>query len=495
MFKKVLIANRGEIAVRILRTCHDMGIKTVAVYQAQDYESLHVRLADECVQLNSDEAYTDQDTILQIALQSGADAIHPGYSYLSEQVNFVRTCESNGITFIGPGSDVLINLQNRMEVVKKTQSFGITTPLISSDSYRLENWEELIAEARRFGYPLVIKSLQSGFGQGAWFVKGPELLDEIYLQLFEQTSDRIENSYYLEQAITPSNQVRVQILADQFGRLIHLGERDGSLNYGNQKLVEESPSPRLNPSQRVHLYHQAIEIARFFHFENVGSIEFLIDRNGNAYFTEIKSSLQIGHPVTELISGIDLVEQQIRIAAGESLAYQQEEVNLKGWAIQCRIAAVDPWEDFLPRPGSVQHVRLPAGNNVRVDSYLHCGCNIPMSYDPTLAKISAWGGNREECIRRIRRALGEFYIAGMPTNLSLFNKIFKNQEFLSGEYTTNSFGELMINQPDSEEDNQLRDLAVAAAVKYLRQKTIGKPTVPDRLLTSWHRESRRFRTE
>lgn len=490
-FKKVLVANRGEIAVRIIRTCHEIGIPVVSLYQIPDRCSLHVRLADECVQLNSPMGYFDQEEIIQIALEKGADAIHPGYGFLTEREDFIQKCGEAGLKFIGPPAHVIQALRQKTEVLQRAKEAGFPVPDYSPSFNSISEIDALQAAANDLTYPVVIKSCRGGRGRGERLVWSPERLRRA-VRWAQAESMVIYGSrqIYLEKAIRPAHQIGVQIVADLHGNLIHLGEREGSLLFGNQKVIEESPAPSLNRHQRQALFQAALELARLFRFENVGTVEFQVDGSGAFFFTEIKPRIQIEHPLTEVLSGVDLVRQQICIAAGEPLKFQQEDFLNKGWAIQCRLRAEDPWKQFLPSPGEVQHLRLPDGPNVRVDTYLQSGCEIPSNYDPLIAKLITWGESREISLQRMRQALKEFQLVGTMTNLALLQRIIEQSDFGEGHYST----EFIPGQTDFEPEYQTyyRDLALIAAVAYLRKNRLVNPTMPGRFLSGWHRDSRRL---
>ena len=394
MFKKILIANRGEIAVRIVRTCRDMGIDTVAVYVPQDRESLHVRLADEATALASPLRYGDPDEILAIARQTGADAIHPGYGFLAEEPDFVERCVREGIAFIGPPAPVIQTLKDKMEALDTVKRAGYCVPLYA-ELPDTDDPAQLQRVAADVGYPLVVKSARGGRGRGARVVMKPDRLAEAVRAARHEAKMIYDNDrLYLERVIAPSHYLAVQVLADSHGNTLHLGEREGSLLRHNQKLIEESPASCLEQSQREALWAMALDIARLFHFQGVGSVEFLLDSAGNFHFTEIKSRIQIEHPVSEMISDVDIVAEQIRIAAGEPLSVTQEGIRLNGHAMICRINAEDPWNDYLPSPGELRRFRLPQGPGVRVDTYGYVGCQIPIRYDSLLAKVTVWDDTR-----------------------------------------------------------------------------------------------------
>lgn len=492
MFKKILIANRGEIAVRVIRTCREMGIATVALYTLADRDSLHVRLADEAMLLHSPMRYGDADEVLSIAQQLGADAIHPGYGFLAEEADFAERCAEAGITFVGPTPAVIRALRNKPEAMETVKRAGYCVP-----NY-VELAEDNIAEdylqqqARQIGYPLVVKSARGGRGRGARVVMTADRLAEA-VDAAKREAALIygDDRLYLERVLAPSHYVVVQILADSQGNMVHLGEREGSLLRHNQKLIEESPSPSLDDKQRLALWNMAMDIARHFHFQGSGAAEFLVDGAGTFYFTEIKARIQIEHAVSEMVSDVDIVREQIRIAAGESLAKTQGEINLNGWAMQCRINAEDPWNDYLPSPGRLTRFRLPQGPNVRVDTYGYVGCEIPLRYDSLLANLVVKGDTREVCVQRLRRAVQEFRVVGVETTLPLHLQILHDPAFVSGQYDTNFMHHFHF-QTECKDENVRLDLAAMVAVAFALRGRLGKEITPERIQTGWHRSARRL---
>ena len=491
MFKKIVIANRGEIAVRIIRTCQDMGIATVALYEAPDRDSLHVRLADEAVLLDTPEGFMDGDAIIQLALEKGADAIHPGYGYLAEETHFIRGCDAAGIAFVGPSADVVEVVHDKLNALERAREAGYRTVEHSQYAFDEDEFDQLSAEADRLGYPVVIKSCSGGRGRGERFVWQKDALAEAFRRARQEAQIIYGSSgVYLEKAILPAHQVTVQILADQHGSIVHLGEREGSLIVGNQKVIEESPAPCLSPDQRAALWQAALDIAGLFDYRSVGSIEFLVDADGQFYFTEFKSRLQVDHPISEIITRVDLVREQIRIAAGEPLSIKQEDVHLHGSAMMCRISAADPLRRFLPSPGTLRLVRLPGGPEVRVDTYVYSGSTVPAEYDPLIAKLTVWGETREQCHTRLRRSLEEIAIVGTQTNVPLLQQIVNTPTFADGCYTTDFLHQPLETQEQPE--TYFRDLAVAAAILYASRNQSFRPAVPKRLSSGWHRDSRRL---
>ena len=491
MFKRILIANRGEIAVRIIRTCREMGIETVALYDDSDIDSLHVRLADFCVRLPSPEMFLDETTVIQIALAYEVDAVHPGYGFLAERPTFVRACTKAGILFIGPSAEVIETIRAKVEVLQAVRQAGFTTVTNSPTCLDVEDLASIIAEADAIGYPLVIKSCHGGRGRGERLVHKPEQLATAVQRASAESRAVFGNGQiYLEHALLPAHQIGVQLLGDQYGNLIHLGEREGSIIVGNQKIIEEAPSPILTETQRRAILQTALAIGKLFNYQNVGTVEFLLDGAGKFYFSEIKARIQVEHSLTEKLTGIDLVRQQIQIAAGEPLAWTQEEVPFSGWAMMCRLNAQDPWQNFLPSPGRLTEVRLPSGPQVRIDSYVYSGCRVPPNYDPLVAKLTTWGMSREICLSRMKSALADFLLVGTPTNLPLMQRIMHTTAFARAHYNTEFFTKPMTNGDDSEV--QLRDLAVITAVHFARRHHMFNPTTPNRWQSGWHQDSRRL---
>lgn len=493
LFKKIMIANRGEIAVRIIRTCREMGIATLALYEASDRGSLHVRLADECVALPDHTSFMDREMLLAIAKERGADAIHPGYGYLAEDFDFIQACHEAGIVFIGPPAEVVKKLRNKIGTLSAAEAAGLKTAPHSAVSFAPDASEALYDAAEALGYPLVIKSCSGGRGRGERLVMSPDHLAEAVRRAQVETQSAYGDSrLYLERAILPAHQVGVQILGDGQGNVIHLGDREGSLIFSNQKIVEESPALCLTPEKRNALLQAAVDLARAHNYRNAGTVEFLVDGAGEFYFTEFKSRIQVEHTLTEMITRIDLIREQIRIAAGEQLELRQEDVRLEGWAMMCRIRAEDPFHRFMPSPGRLRRVRVPGGPEVRADTYVYGTCDIPAVYDPLIAKLTVWAPDRAQCVQRMRRALEDFALIGPPTNLPLLQRVMRASDFIEGRYATD-----FLSHPFAEEtlpmaDTVRRDLAIAAAVVYALRRESFEPQTPELWNTGWHRSSRRL---
>lgn len=498
MFKKILIANRGEIAVRIIRTCREMGILTLALFEPADRDCLHVRLADECVDLEGPDAFFDIDHIVRIAHENGADAIHPGYGFLAERSDFIRACDDDGIVFIGPPAGVVAQAEYKIGTLQRVSAVGYPTVMHSNRSFQETEMDALRAAAGNLGYPLVVKSCRGGRGRGEQLVKRPGALAEAVRRAQVESHAVYGDRYvYLEKAILPAHQVGVQVIAGPDGRVIHLGEREGSALIRNQKVIEEAPAPCLSPDQREQIWAAAVDIARLLDYQNVGTVEFLVDEHGRFYFSEVKARLQVEHALTEIMTGVDLVREQIRIAAGEELGYEQQSIDRRGWAILARVRAENPWNHYMPSSGRLNHVRFPGGHGIRVDSAIYCQADVPSTYDPLIAKITAWAEDRPGAIHRLHSALEDCKLVGTHTNLSLLQQVLQSAEFNLGRYDT----DLMrnpIDQPYPFNDmafsgQHLRDMAAIAAVLYvLRNQQMTRPEMPSRFVSGWHQNSRRL---
>ena len=438
MFKRVLIANRGEIAVRIFRACRELDIEPVVVYSEADREALHVQLAEQafCIgPARSADSYLNLNAILTVAKATGCDAIHPGYGFLSENGAFADACAQEGITFIGPSGDVIRAMGNKAAARKLMQQAGV--PVVPGSDGAVDTAEQAKALADSIGYPVLIKASAGGGGRGMRRVFDPEQL----IPLFEEARSESEACFgsgemYLEKLILNPRHIEFQIMADRHGNVIQLGDRDCSIQRRNQKLLEESPSNALTPELREQMGAAAVAAAKAAHYENAGTIEFVLDPEGHFYFIEMNTRIQVEHPVTELVTGMDLVREQIRVAAGLPLSHTQEEVQLHGHAIECRINAEDPARNFQPCPGKVEFVHLPGGCGVRVDTCLYNGYELPPYYDSLMAKVIVHAPTRLEAIRRMRRALEELIIEGPATNADLLHQILHHPDFVRGNYNT-----------------------------------------------------------
>ena len=434
MIRKVLVANRGEIAVRIIRACREMGIETVAVYSEADREALHAKLADEAVCIGPaalGDSYLSMEKIISATIISGADAIHPGFGLLSENSKFAELCEKCGIIFIGPGSDVIAKLGNKQEARNTMVAAGV--PVIPGTEEAVYDPKKGAEEAGRIGYPVMIKAALGGGGKGMRVAENADEFEQNFrLAQTEAKQAFGDDSMYIEHFITHPRHIEFQILADSFGNVIHLGERDCSIQRNHQKMLEEAPSPALSEEQRRKMGETAVRAAKAAGYVNAGTIEFLLEKNGNYYFMEMNTRIQVEHPVTEWITGIDLIKEQIRIASGKKLGITQEQVQIRGHAIEVRINAEKPEENFRPCPGTVTGLHLPGGKGIRIDSAIYSGYTIPPYYDSMIAKISVWARTRSEAIRKMESALGEVIIEGVDTNVNYQYGILEDEDFRKG---------------------------------------------------------------
>ena len=440
MFRKILIANRGEIAVRIIRAARELGIETVAVYSTADKEALHTLLADEAVCIGpakSTESYLNMSAVLSAAVLTGAEAIHPGFGFLSENSKFATMCEEVGIKFIGPSAKVMDMMGDKINARKQMIKAGV--PVIPGSDGEVYTAEEALEIAERIGYPVMLKASAGGGGKGIRKVEKPEDL----VAAFESASSEAQAAFgngamYMERVIYPARHIEVQILADQHGHVIHLGERDCSLQRNNQKVLEESPSIAIGKTLRNQIGSAAVRAAESVGYENAGTIEFLYDEGkGEFYFMEMNTRVQVEHPVTEFVTGVDIVKEQIKIAAGQELSVTQEDIVIKGHAIECRINAENPEKGFRPSPGTITDLHLPGGKGIRVDSAIYSGCSISPYYDSMVAKLIVWAKNRDEAIQKMQSALGEVIIEGIDTNVDYLYELLNNPVYQSGEFNVN----------------------------------------------------------
>lgn len=439
MFKKVLIANRGEIALRIIRACREMEIETVAVFSEGDREALHVKAADAAVCIGpaaSAKSYLNIPNIISAAELMGVDAIHPGYGFLSENARFAEICESCGITFIGPSPEAIENMGDKAKARKTMIEAGVPVVPGSKDIIKDEEMAATTAEA--IGYPVLIKASAGGGGKGMRVAQNAKELSKALQAAQSEAQAAFGNSeVYLEKYVEEPRHIEIQILGDKYGNVVHLGERDCSLQRRHQKLLEEAPSSAMTPKLRAQMGSVAVKAAKSANYANAGTIEFLLDRHGNFYFIEMNTRIQVEHPVTEMITGLDLVKEQIRLAAGEPLGYTQEDIQIRGWAIECRINAENPDKNFMPSPGTINIYHAPGGPGVRVDSSAYQGYAVPPFYDSMVGKLIVWGATRQEAINRMKRALEEFVIEGIHTTIPFHLKVLDNAFYRRGEVYTN----------------------------------------------------------
>jgi acetyl-CoA carboxylase biotin carboxylase subunit len=474
MFKKVLVANRGEIAVRIIRACRELGIETVAVFSEADRHALHVRYADEAYLLGpapSRESYLRMDKILAIAKKSGADAIHPGYGFLAEREDFSAACEEMGIAFIGPKPSAIAAMGDKMTARNTVMAAGVPVVPGTEGEGSLSD-EELLAVAPQIGFPLLIKATAGGGGKGMREVKSLEEMPTLLQSARREAESAFgDGNVYLEKLVEGARHIEIQILADAHGNVIHLGERECSLQRRHQKLLEEAPSPELDDELRARMGAVAVKAAQAVNYINAGTIEFLLDKEHNFYFLEMNTRLQVEHPVTEMVTGIDIVKEQIRIARGRALSYRQEDVHFNGHAIECRINAEDPYSNFMPSTGRITHSLLPTGPGVRVDTGVYPGFEITPFYDPMIAKLIVWGETRAQAILRMRRALEEYRIVGVRTNIPFHQTLMDSHRFMGGQYDTR-FVEERFSMDDAEENRKNHDeIAALLATLVAHQAT------------------------
>lgn len=436
MFNKVLVANRGEIAVRVIRACRELGIETVAVYSEADREALHVTLADEAYCIGpaaSKESYLNMTNLMSVATLVEVDAIHPGYGFLAENADFAELCAACNITFIGPDPQAIVKMGDKTTARETMKAAGV--PVVPGTEGVIEDLDIAVETAREIGYPVIVKATAGGGGKGMRVVHTEEELKRAIQMAQQEAAANFGNpGVYLEKFLVEPRHIEIQVLADSHGNTIHLGERDCSIQRRYQKLVEEAPSPALDPSLREKMGQAAVAAAQAVNYSGAGTVEFLLDKEGNFYFMEMNTRIQVEHPVTELVTGIDLVKEQIRVAAGRPLSVGQEDVVINGWAIECRVNAEDPDRNFMPSPGTIQFYLPPGGAGVRVDSGAYPGYSIPPFYDSMVAKLIVWGKDREEAILRMKRALAEFAIDGVNTTIPFHLKLLNNRKFKQGDF-------------------------------------------------------------
>ena len=436
MFHKVLIANRGEIAVRIIRACREMGIATVAVFSEPDRDALHTQLADEAVCIGPAkgiDSYLNMENIISAAVAKKAQAIHPGFGFLAENSTFATMCRECNIQFIGPSPEVIDkmgNKSNAREMMKKAD-----VPVVPGSDGTVDTLEDAIKMAKRIGYPVMIKASAGGGGKGIRIVKEEKELEQAYQSAKNETIAAFgDDKVYMEKVIEHARHIEIQILGDHFGNIVHLGERDCSLQRRNQKVLEEAPSIAISNETRKKMGEAAVRAAKTVGYENAGTIEFLYDKEGNFYFMEMNTRIQVEHPVTEMITNIDIVKEQLKIASGEKLELNQKDIIINGHAIECRINAENP--KFTPSPGHIDFLLMPGGMGTRIDSAIYAGCDIPPFYDSMLAKVIVHGKNRIEAIEKMRRCLHEFVIEGVTTNIEFMEEILANEKYMKGDFDT-----------------------------------------------------------
>ena len=484
MFKKILIANRGEIAVRVIRACRDMQISPVAVYSEADAAALHVRMADEAYLLGaapSRESYLRMDKIIKVAKLCGAEAIHPGYGFLSENAEFVQLCQDNKIVFIGPEPYAMEAMGSKTAARRLMQDAGV--PVVPGMTEAFASFEEAQKVAAEIGYPVMLKAAAGGGGKGMRLVFEPsELKSALETAQSEAIAAFGNGDIYIEKAIVRPRHIEIQVFSDKHGNCVYLGERECSIQRRNQKVIEEAPSPINDPELRRKMGETAVKAALAVNYVGAGTVEFLVsDVDRSFYFLEMNTRLQVEHPVTELVTGIDLVREQIRVAAGEELSFKQEDVVLHGHSIECRVYAEDPSNNFLPSPGKISRLRVPHSVGIRDDGGVTDNSDVSIFYDPMISKLAAWGRTREEAIDRMRRALDEYTVGGIRTTLPFFREIIRDEEFIAGKLDTGFISrwqkrrEEKLSEPQAllPEDQIRLDMAlIAAALDYQNQVTV-----------------------
>lgn len=438
MLKKILIANRGEIAVRIIRACREMGIRTVAIYSEADKEALHTKLADESICIGpapSNKSYLNMKAILEAICLTGSDSVHPGFGFLSENVTFAKMCEEIGIKFIGPNYKLIELLGNKSKAKETMKNVGV--PVVPGSEGIINSKKEAIELAEKIKYPVILKASAGGGGRGIRVAYSKTELEKEYDIVKQESKVSFnDDSIYIEKFIENPRHVEIQVLADEKGNCIHLGERDCSIQRRNQKVLEETPSQILNEETRKKMGEIAVKAVKEIGYSNAGTIEFLVDKNKDFYFMEMNTRVQVEHPVTEMVTGVDIIKEQIKIASGEKLSYKQEDIKIKGHSMEVRINAENPEKNFMPAPGMITGLHLPGGNGIRVDTAIYDGYNVPPTYDSMLAKLIVYGKNREESILKMRSALSETVIEGITTNIDFLLRILNNKDFQDNDYDT-----------------------------------------------------------
>ncbi|HEY7783146.1 MAG TPA: acetyl-CoA carboxylase biotin carboxylase subunit [Pyrinomonadaceae bacterium] len=477
MLRRVLVANRGEIAVRVIRACRDLNISPVAVYSEADVGAVHVRFADHAVLIGpppSTQSYLNIEALIAAAKQTGAEAIHPGYGFLAENADFARAVKDAGLVFIGPSAEAMEIMGSKTSARQAAVDAGV--PVVPGTVKVLSSAKEAEETASRLGYPVMLKASAGGGGKGMRLVDNPaEMLSAFENSRSEAAAAFGDNSVYLEKAIARPRHIEIQVFADSHGNVVHLGERECSIQRRHQKVIEECPSPINDSDLRQHMGEAAVKLTRAVNYLGAGTIEFLLDdATREFYFLEMNTRLQVEHPVTELVTGIDLVREQITVAAGRPLSFSQEEIGWNGHAIECRVYAEDPNNNFFPSPGRITHLRAPSGPGIRDDSGVMLGSEVSIHYDPLISKLAAWGRTRSEAIDRLRRALDEYQIAGIKTTLSFFREIVRDEEFIEAKLDTGFIGRFLQRQSkatptENAEEIKRRDLSlVVAAIHYTK---------------------------
>lgn len=497
MFKKILIANRGEIAIRVMRACREMNISTVAVYSEADRTAQHVRYADEAFLLGpaaANESYLVKEKIIDIAKQSGAEAIHPGYGFLAENAEFAHMVQQSGLVFIGPNPETIRLLGDKM-TARDTMARA-NVPIVPGIKNAISSAEEAKTIADNIGYPVLLKAAAGGGGKGMRVVREAKELPQLFKMARSEAKSAFgDDRVYIEKYLESPRHIEFQVIADQHGNVVHLGERECSIQRRHQKVIEESPSPIMDEALRRKMGETAINAARASNYINAGTVEFLVDKNRNFYFLEVNTRLQVEHPVTEMVTGIDLAREQIRIAAGLPLSFSAEDVVMSGSAIECRIYAEDPENNFMPSIGAIQSYREPNGPGIRVDSGLAKGDKVSIYYDPLISKLICWGRTRTEAIERTRRALEEYAISGVSTAIPFHKKVMNHPDFVSGNFSTHFIEENkeLLELEDSIPEHDLKMMAALTCLYDLKYKQRKSQISTSPKMSCWKQESRRRR--
>jgi len=502
MFRKILIANRGEIAIRILRSCRELGIRAVAVFSDVDRASLHVRLADEAYPIGpapSRQSYLAIDKIIGVARQAGCDAVHPGYGFLAENAALPRACTAAGLVFIGPSAEAMQRLGSKTAARQLARETGV--PTVPGTIEPIQTLDEALATARATGFPVVLKAVAGGGGKGMRTIEQESDLASAWRDAASEAQNAFgDGRLYLEKYLVRPRHIEIQVLADHHGHAVFLGERECSVQRRYQKVIEEAPSPIMTPDLRRAMGDAAVKLARAGGYTNAGTVEFLVDASRNFYFLEMNTRLQVEHPVTEMVTSLDLVKLQIAIAAGAPLPFSQGDVDLRGHAIECRVYAEDPENNFFPSPGKILERRVPTGPGIRVDESIYAGWTVPNEYDPLLGKLIAWGSDRDEAIARLKRALDEYYVTGIRTNVGLFQRILDSPDFREGEIHTRWLDDFLKQQsPTSEARSRASDsvgdaAAIALAMWHASRNAGSSPHSANGRSTAesqWKTEGRR----
>lgn len=487
MFKKVLIANRGEIAIRVMRSLREMGIRSVAVFSEADRTALHVLQADEAYLLAapSRESYLHMERILDVAKKCHAEGIHPGYGFLAENAEFAKMCKESKVEFIGPNPEAMQAMGDKTYARRTVEKAGV--PIVPGIKQGVQSSEEALAEARKLGFPVLLKAAMGGGGKGVRIVRVPDELPSLFTMATQEAKGAFgDGTLYLEKYLDRPRHIEFQILADEHGNVVHLGERECSIQRRHQKLVEETPSTALDEALRRRMGEAAVNAARAVGYTNAGTIEFMLAQDKSFYFLEMNTRLQVEHPVTEMVTRLDLVKEQVRIAAGEKLSFRQEDIRAEGASLECRINAEDPDNGFLPSIGRITGWTVPGGPGIRLDSGVGAGSEVSVYYDPLVAKLIAWGSDRKEAIHRMLRALSEFHVEGIRTSIPFHQSLLRDEDFVKGEIDTEFLERLESKRerPQSTDEKETRRLAAIAAslAAYLEARTDRKPktTTPER---------------